>query len=80
MALNELPLSLRMFLKAEARRRNVEAEVLLAEILAGGNPLPEHISDLIREVYKARNKLIGGAERQFSGLFLLIFPGDRGGR
>ena len=62
MALNELPPNLRIFLKTEARRRNVEAEALLAEILAGGNPLPEHISGLIREVYKARNKLIGSAE------------------
>jgi len=34
-------------------------ESLLSEILAGRNPLPQHISDLIREVLKVRAGWIG---------------------
>ncbi len=54
MALEELPPNLRALLKAEALRRNVSPEALLAEILAGDNPLPAHISKLIREVWKTK--------------------------
>ena len=52
MALEELPPSLRVFLKAEALRRGVEPESLLAEILSGGDPLPVHISELIRAILR----------------------------
>jgi hypothetical protein len=62
MKLDELSPSLKVILKAEALRRNTEPEVILAEILAGNNPIPQHISDLIREVLKAKNWLTGGAE------------------
>lgn len=58
-AVGELPQSIRLFLRTEAVRRNRSPEDLLGEILAGGNPLPPHISELIREVLKAR--LRGGA-------------------
>jgi hypothetical protein len=61
MALEELPLSLRVFLKAEALRRGADPESLLAEILAGGDPLPPHISELIRAILKER-RWAGGAE------------------
>jgi hypothetical protein len=60
MALEGLPPSLRVYLKTEALRRGVEPDVLMEEILAGGNPLPQHLSDFIREVWKRRGK--GGAE------------------
>jgi hypothetical protein len=46
----ELPQSLRLLLRAEAMKRNTNCETLLSEILAGGNPLPPHLSDLIREL------------------------------
>jgi hypothetical protein len=61
MALEELPPSLRILLKAEAHRRGVEPEGLLAEILAGGNPLPPHISEFIRAILR-RRRWAGGAE------------------
>jgi hypothetical protein len=48
----ELPLSLRLFLKVEALRRGADPEALLGEILAGGNPLPAHVSELIRAVLR----------------------------
>jgi len=54
MAFEELPPSLKAFLRAEALRRNVEPEALLAEILAGNNPLPQHLSDFVREVWRLR--------------------------
>jgi hypothetical protein len=54
MALEELPPSLRIFLKAEALRRGTDPESLLAEILAGNNPLPVHISELIRAILRGR--------------------------
>jgi hypothetical protein len=44
-------------LKVEAARRNISYEALLAEILAGGNPLPPHISELVREALKAKTRL-----------------------
>jgi hypothetical protein len=56
MKLEELPPSLRVFLRAEALRRNADPEALLAEILAGGNPIPQHLSDLVREAWKSRFK------------------------
>jgi hypothetical protein len=60
MSLEDLPPSLRVYLKTEALRRGVEPGMLLEEILAGSNPLPQHISDLVREVWKRRGK--GSAE------------------
>ncbi len=57
MALEDLPLSLRLYLNAEALRRGTEPEALLEEILAGGNPLPPHISELIRRALKSRTWL-----------------------
>jgi hypothetical protein len=62
MKLEELPPSLRVLLRAEALRRNADPEALLAEILAGGNPISQHLSDLIREVWKSGNKRGGVAE------------------
>ena len=62
MKLEELPLSLRVFLRAEAMRRGADPEALLEEILASGNPIPKHLSDFIREVWKARNRWEGSAE------------------
>jgi hypothetical protein len=53
MALEELPPSLRVLLKAEALRRGADPESLLAEILAGGNPLPPHVSEFIRAALRA---------------------------
>jgi hypothetical protein len=60
MKLEELPPSLRVLLRAEALRRSTDPEALLAEILAGNNPIPQHLSDLVREVLKNRWK--GSAE------------------
>jgi hypothetical protein len=60
--LEELPPSLRVFLRAEALRRGADPEALLAEILAGGNPIPQHLSDFVREALKARNRWKGNAE------------------
>ncbi len=60
MSLEGLPPSLRIYLKAEASRRGVELEVLLEEILAGSNPVPQHLSELIREIWRHRWK--GSAE------------------
>ncbi len=59
MTLRDMPPSLRVYLKAEALKLGIEPEALLKEILAGGNPLPQHISELIREVYRQkRNEYI----------------------
>jgi hypothetical protein len=52
----ELSPSLRLYLRAEAARRNMNHEALLAEILAGRNPLPPHISELIREILRSQHK------------------------
>jgi hypothetical protein len=52
MTLEELPPNLRVFLRAEALRRNADPEALLAEILEGGNPIPQHLSELIRAVWR----------------------------
>jgi hypothetical protein len=49
----DLPPSIRVLLKTEAARRGVSPEELLNDILSGGNPLPKHISDLIRAVWRA---------------------------
>jgi len=54
MAAVDLPQSIRLFLRTEAVKRNKRPEDLLEEILAGGNPLPPHISELIREALKVR--------------------------
>jgi hypothetical protein len=62
MKLEELPPSLRVFLRAEALRRGADPEALLAEILAGGNPIPQHLSDLVREALKPRDRWPGSAE------------------
>ncbi len=61
MALEELPPSLKVLLKAEALRRGADPESLLAEILAGGAPLPAHISELIRAMLRGR-RWAGSAE------------------
>jgi hypothetical protein len=61
MAAEELPAGLRLYLRVEAAKRNISYETLLGEILAGGNPLPQHISELIREVLKAKARLRGTA-------------------
>jgi predicted Ser/Thr protein kinase len=58
--IEELPPGLRVLLRAEARRRNVEPEALLAEILSGKNPLPQHLSDLVREVWRASHVWVSG--------------------
>ena len=47
-----LPLSIRLYLRTEAVKRNTSCEALLAEILAGRDPLPAHISELIRHILK----------------------------
>jgi len=60
--LEELPPSLRVILRVEALRRSADPEALLAEILAGGNPIPRHLSDFVREAWKARNRWEGNAE------------------
>jgi hypothetical protein len=52
----KLPPSLRLFLKVEASRRGADPETLLEEILAGGDPLPAHISELIRTVLRGRGR------------------------
>jgi hypothetical protein len=62
MKLEELPPSLRVFLRAEALRRGADPEALLTEILAGGNPIPQHLSDLVREALKSGNRWPGSAE------------------
>jgi hypothetical protein len=49
-----LPPSIRFYLKTEAVKRNTSCEALLAEILAGRDPLPAHISELIRHALKHR--------------------------
>jgi hypothetical protein len=56
MKLKELPPSLRVVLRVEALKRNADPEALLTEILEGGNPIPQHLSELIREVWKSRPK------------------------
>ena len=48
---------MRLYLRAEAAKLNTNYESLLAEILAGRNPLPQHISELVREALKARARL-----------------------
>ena len=45
-----MPLSIRLYLRTEAVKRNTSCEALLAEILAGRDPLPAHISALIRQI------------------------------
>jgi hypothetical protein len=62
MALEELPPSLKVLLKAEALQRGVDPENLLAEILAGGDPLPPHISEFIRAMWNAKRRWSGIAE------------------
>jgi hypothetical protein len=58
----DLPPSIRVVLKIEAARRGVSPEDLLNDILMGKNPLPKHISDLIRAVWKAKRGWSGVAE------------------
>jgi len=59
---HELPPSIKVFLKIEATKRGVSPENLLNDILMGKNPLPEHISDLIRAVFKTNREWSGVAE------------------
>jgi plasmid stability protein len=58
----ELPPSIKVLLKIEAARRGVSPEDLLNDILMGRNPLPKHVSDLIRAVWKAEHGWSGVAE------------------
>ena len=58
----ELPPSIKVLLKIEAARRGTTPEDLLNDILTGKNPLPKHISDLIRAVWKAERRWSGIAE------------------
>jgi hypothetical protein len=51
---HELPPSIKVFLKIEAAKRGVSPEDLLNDILMGKNPLPKHISDLIRAMWKVQ--------------------------
>ncbi len=53
---------MRVLLKIEAARRGVSPEDLLNDILIGKNPLPKHVSDLIRAVWKAERRWSGSAE------------------
>jgi hypothetical protein len=54
MSFESLPPSLRILVKTEAAKRGVEPEALLEEILEGGDPLPPHISELIRTIHRWR--------------------------
>ena len=56
------PPSIRAILKTEAAKRGVSPEDLLNDILMGKNPLPKHISDLIRAVWRAERGWSGVAE------------------
>jgi hypothetical protein len=56
------PPSIRVVLKIEAAKRGVSPEDLLNDILIGKNPLPKHISDLIRAMVKAERGWSGVAE------------------
>jgi hypothetical protein len=58
----ELPPSVKVLLKIEAARRGTSPEDLLNDILIGKNPLPKHISDLIRAVWNAERRWSGIAE------------------
>jgi hypothetical protein len=58
----DLPPSIRVLLKIEAARRGISPEDLLNDILMGKNPLPKHISDLIRAVWRAERRWSGIAE------------------
>jgi hypothetical protein len=54
MTFEELPPSLKIFLRAEALRRNMTPETLLEEILAGKDPIPQHLSEFVRNVWNSR--------------------------
>jgi len=56
------PPSIIVILKIEAAKRGVSPEDLLNDILMGKNPLPKHISDLIRAVWRAERGWSGAAE------------------
>jgi len=56
------PPSIIVILKIEAAKRGVSPEDLLNDILMGKNPLPKHISDLIRAVWRAERGWSGVAE------------------
>jgi plasmid stability protein len=58
----ELPPSIKVLLKVEAARRGTSPEELLNDILMGKNPLPKHLSDLIRAAWKAERGWSGVAE------------------
>jgi hypothetical protein len=58
----ELPPSIKVLLKIEAARRGTSPEDLLNDILTGKDPLPKHVSDLIRAVWKAERRWSGIAE------------------
>jgi hypothetical protein len=54
MSFESLPPSLRILIKREAAKRSVEPEALLEEILEGGDPLPQHISELVWAIHRWR--------------------------
>jgi len=58
----ELPPSIKVLLKIEAARRGISPEDLLNYILIGKDPLPKHVSDLIRAAWKAERGWSGIAE------------------
>ena len=58
----ELSPSIKVLLKIEAAKRGTSPEDLLNDILIGKNPLPKHISDLIRAVWNAERRWSGIAE------------------
>jgi len=58
----ELPPSIKVLLMVEAAKRGTSPENLLNDILMGKNPLPKHVSDLIRAVWNAERRWSGIAE------------------
>jgi len=58
----ELPPSIKVLLMVEAAKRSTSPEDLLNDILMGRNPLPKHVSDLIRAAWNAERRWAGGAE------------------
>jgi len=58
----ELPPSIKVLLMVEAAKRGTSPEDLLNDILMGRNPLPKHVSDLIRAMVKAERGWSGVAE------------------
>jgi len=49
---DQLPPSLRTYLRSQALRRGVGVEELVESILAGRDVVPSHVADLIREIHR----------------------------